>query len=95
VVLHRELVGLAFTGGYQQVQRFLKPTARNGSGRSWRRCGPRPCPGEQAKSITASSGCGSASSRDGPLRDQLEPFSATSKLTVPKPADQTFSHPVG
>ena len=25
VVLHRELAGLGFTGGYQQVQRFLKP----------------------------------------------------------------------
>jgi len=61
VVLHRELVGLGFSGSYQQVQRYLKPYRAQ---RKWAELATvrfETGPGEQARSITASSGFGLAS----------------------------------
>ena len=61
VVLHRELVGLGFSGSYQQVQRYLKPHRAQ---RKWAELATvrfETGPGEQARSITASSGFGLAS----------------------------------
>jgi transposase len=62
VVLYRELVGLGFTGGYQQVQRVLKPRLIGGVGRKSRGCGSRPHRANRRKSIMASCRSGSASS---------------------------------
>ena len=61
VVLHRELAGLGFSGSYQQVQRYLKPYRAQ---RKWAELATvrfETGPGEQARSITASSGFGLAS----------------------------------
>ena len=61
VVLHRELAGLGFSGSYQQVQRYLKPHRAQ---RKWAELATvrfETGPGEQARSITASSGFGLAS----------------------------------
>jgi transposase len=49
VVLHRELVGLGFNGGYQQVQRLLKPRRDR---RRWQEVATvrfETAPGEQAQ----------------------------------------------
>jgi hypothetical protein len=63
VVLHRELAALGFSGGYQQVQRFLKPRRLQ---RRWQEAATirfETGPGEQARSTTASSRFGSGSGR--------------------------------
>jgi predicted transcriptional regulator len=44
VVLQRELSGLGFAGGYQQVQRYSSRCATGGAGRSWQRSDSRPSP---------------------------------------------------
>ncbi len=59
VVLHRELAGLGFEGGYQQVQRFIKPLR---DCRRWRRSDSRPSPGSRPRWISASSRFGLGSS---------------------------------
>jgi transposase len=49
VVLHRELIGLGFNGGYQQVQRLLKPRRDR---RRWQEVATvrfETAPGEQAQ----------------------------------------------
>jgi transposase len=63
VVLYRELQALGFTGGLMQVQLFVRPCREQ---RRWSELETvrfETGPGEQAQSITASSGSGSARSR--------------------------------